>query len=137
MCLEVRSMKPKIAEYDMTCYKVLQRVPRAPSEIFGFRWETPFQRMCVPNSVVSGRRLMKARGYRKVNKSLNREIYVVGEGYIHVYASDELDNQKGVLGKQDNLFECIIPAGTEYYDGWNITSHEYASRSIRFVKQIF
>ena len=145
MCLRSKIDKPLIAEEDIVCYKILERVPRW---FFGFKWLTPWRFMHIPNAVLSGKRLLNARGKRVVLESLG--FWLIENGYIHVYGADKYNeteleilskeasdgfNYKGKAGA--HMFKCVIPKGTEYYDGWNCHSHQYAARSIKFVEQVF
>jgi hypothetical protein len=124
--------KPRIAEEDIICYKVLCK----SNGVFGSKWVTPITEMSIRNAVLTGRRLMKARGEREIiGLYLNDNyIYAVAGGYIHTYKQvPPFPPFYYKIG--DIVFECVIPKGEEYFK--SVDGHEYASRSIRFVKQIF
>lgn len=123
MCLLSKTDKPCIAEEDIICYKALDRCNG-----FFCKCKTPFRGVRVRNAVLTGRRLMKARGNREIIYD-DFERYEVYGGYIHTY--------KYVPVFYYNIgyfvFECVIPKGEEYFKSGD---GEYASRSIRFVRQV-
>ena len=128
MCLTSESKKPLIAKYDIVCYKMMCN----RKWIFGRKWETPVQGMRVRNAVMRGRCLMKARGKRQIfERRINDNFirYDVYGGYIHTYCGPQHQS----VG--ENMFECVIPKGEEYYKSYD--GYEYASRSIRFIKRMF
>ena len=84
--------------------------------------------MKVRNAVLTGRRLMKARGGREIISCLYQ--HVVKGGYIHTYK--HVPPFYYNIG--DFVFECVIPKGEEYFESDD--GREYASRSIRFVRQV-
>lgn len=127
MCLVSKNNKPLIAEDDIVCYKMLVR-----GNGFFCKWKTPIIGMRVRNGVLSGRRLMKACGERKIigtRLNDNSIEYEVSGGFIHTYRVSYY-KCAGLY-----MFECVIPKGEEYYKSYDGT--EYASRSIRFVSQVF
>jgi len=128
MCLHSKTDKPCIAEEDIICYKMLDRY-------YGlfYQWQTPFRGMKVRNAVLNGRRLMKARGERKiigVRLDDYSILYEINGGYIHTYKDFPTFGYD--IGY--NVFKCVIPKGEEYFE--SVNGSEYASRSIRFVKQV-
>lgn len=128
MCLVSKTDKPLIAEDDIVCYKILDRC-----DSFSCEYRTPFMGMKVRNAVLTGRCLMKARGKREIIRAYlgnNSYRYEVNGGYIHTYKHVPFYSYD--IG--DIVFECVIPKGEEYYKSYDGT--EYASRSIRFIKQV-
>lgn len=123
MCLYTIQDKPFVAEEDIVCYK---RLVLNKSDIF----VTPVIGRKIPDAVISGRRLYRARGmFRRVNESpAFPYLNVVDRGWIHTYTASPtfFDEEKGVW------FECVIPKGTKYWKSKD--GEEYASRYIRFVK---
>lgn len=125
MCLNSKTDKPCIAEEDITCYKVLDRC-----DGFFCKCKTPFRGVRVRNAVLTGRRLMKARGKREISNNIFN-LYQVNGGYIHTYKDFPFSyHDIGCF-----LFECVIPKGEAYFESYD--GREYASRSIRFVSQVF
>ena len=123
MCLITLQDKPFVAENDIVCYK---RLVLNKSDMF----VTPVIGRKIPDAVISGRRLYKARGlFRRAHEyDFMPWLTEVGKGWIHTYtaAPTFFDEEKGVW------FECVIPKGTEYWKSKN--GEEYASSCIRFVK---
>ena len=131
MCLSTKQAYPFIAEEEIVCYKLIEK----KRNLFGWKWVTPFKGFRVSKSVVSGKRLLRARGRRIYYRHIFGNL--IGGGYIHTFSNNEYEKDAyeimSVAGY--HLFECVIPVGTEYYV--SDTEQEYASRSIRFVSQIF
>lgn len=123
MCLYSKTDKPCIAEEDIICYKMLDRC----HGLF-CKCKTPFRGVRVRNAVLTGRRLMKARGRREIiGLHLNVDVkqYAVAGGYIHTYKHVP----PFIIGYI--VFKCVIPKGEEYFESGD--GREYASRSIKFV----
>lgn len=116
MCLETRQIEPKVAEEPITVYKVLNKK--------GNMYYTPYKGKVVWNEILYGEEPLIAEGEKKITKLTN-----VNGGYIHTYRNfksiRELPNY--------SVFECEIPAGTEYWCNGN----EYASEQIVFKKLVF
>lgn len=123
MCLVTFQNKPFVAEKDIVCYKrvVINKYSNFVS---------PVIKRKIPDAVMSGKRLYRARG-------LFRHAYIhpafpwvsiVDKGWIHTYANEPyfFENKNMVW------FECVIPNGTKYWKSED--GHEYASSYIRFVK---
>lgn len=131
MCLTTKQVYPFMTGEDIVCYKLIEK----KRSLFGWKWITPHQGFRVSKSVVSGKRLFRARG-RRIYYRYNLA-NIIGGGYIHTFSNNKY--AKGVYESIPfagyHLFECVIPMGTEYYV--SDTEQEYASRSIRFVRQIF
>lgn len=116
-----------VAEKDITCYKALRK-----------NWcgyITPIRGKHVSKAVIKGKRLMKpsiwSRLFGKTEKV--EEIYgtltLVETGYIHVYVNKYIAK---MCFSDCDVFECVIPMGTEYYIDKD--RNTLASRSLRFVR---
>ena len=116
MCLETRQIEPKVAEEPITVYKVLNKKDNM--------YYTPYKGKVVWNEILYGEEPLIAEGEKNITKLTN-----VNGGYIHTYRNfksiRELPNY--------SVFECEIPAGTEYWCNGN----EYASEQIVFKKLVF
>lgn len=122
MCLVTFQDKPFVAESDIVCYKrlVLNKNDRFVSSVIGRK---------IPDAVISGKRLYKARGlFRRLYiDSIFPCVNIVDKGWVHTYANEPyFDKYTGIV------FQSVIPKGTEYWKSKD--GEEYASRSIRFVK---
>lgn len=139
MCLVTTDIKHKIAKEDIVCYKLMHYLG-------GDEWRTPYQNFLVVLDVIEGKKDFCADDGEDLPKditpNMSSNIFYVGGGYIHTYAS-EIDakvekNQYPTNYLHLSVFECIIPKGTKYLEGQDCDyMHEYASERIRFVKKIY
>lgn len=139
MCL-ITTKSRMVAENDITCYKIMEYSEREK------KWYTPIKGVHVSDVVITGSRLMEARGFGFVKRlacfDIDGERYikmVVGKGYIHSFSgvpSAFKPSYYGIGGNEysTHLFECVIPAGTVYWESEDMC--EYAAKEIRFVKKI-
>lgn len=123
MCLCTLQKKPFVAEKDIVCYKAL--VLNESN-----KFVTPVIKRNIPDAVISGRRLYRARWlFRRARKSQDFPyLNVVDRGWVHTYSTKPNFFQVSY----DVWFECVIPKGTKYWKSED--GEEYASRSIRFIK---
>jgi len=136
MCLIINSAA-KVAEEDIICYKMLEECKLA-----GHPYMSPFQENPIKHEIVYELFPYIGEGDGTIQVD-NCGHLIVSEGYIHTYKFKEVAEeiakyyQRGVEGDY-HLFECKIPAGTEYYDGFdhNFISG-YASERIVFIKELF
>lgn len=140
MCLHVKEKEALIAEKDIICYKVLVEEDNG-------KYITPFQSTPVSKKALSGEVSFKAHGrvmFTPVywNSEVSERGYVkkMDEGCIHTFAKMDAAKIFAERHKRRKIFECIIPAGTKYYegyfDGWS-NRVSYASKEIIFKKQIY
>lgn len=140
MCLHVKEKEALVAEKDIICYKVLEE--------YNGNFITPYQGTPVSKKALSGKVSFKARG-RVMFKAAIWKTEVAERGYvntmdkgcIHTFAKMDVAKFYAERNKQcKRVFECIIPAGTKYYegyfDGWS-DRVSYASKEIIFKKQIY
>ncbi len=122
MC--IRSYSLKVAETDIVCYKQLCR-----SELFGFLYTPVVRRLMFP-WVLSGKRLYRARGFKRI-ECLEDYTFWVDSGFVYSYArgDDVFDD-----GKLYVAYECVIPAGTRYW--MSTDAMVYASDKIRFKRRL-
>lgn len=139
MCLHVKEKKTLVAEKDIICYKVLEKEDNG-------EFITPFQRTLVSKKALLGEVSFKAHGrvrftptYWYTEVSERGYIERMDEGCIHTFAKMNVAKLYAKVNKGRKVFECIIPAGTKYYegyfDGWS-DRVSYASKEIIFKKQI-
>ena len=160
MCLKVESefVKPKKAEKDIECYKVMRYDELKSGKVFVSPYTgKQIDKKCFTRNVADVARCISKgilRNYtiRKITKrKFKNEIvrkhtnprvegYYIGEGAIHSFAS--IKDGKHELGEWRRLWKnytytlikCIIPKGTLYYEGDGcgdlIGTKQYASRSI-------
>ena len=129
MCLYVQSPEPLYSKEDITCWKVLL--------VTEYGYETPFQECNVSIDIVGGERLFEAdKDYHGAN-AVADGFFEIGYGYIHTFGDLEvakaLVSEFGCKPFSFVIYECKIPAGTEYYKSFAL--NDYASKAIKFVKR--
>lgn len=150
MCLYLKDKKPKIAKRNIVCYKILNRTRR-------FNWTTdrvekayttPYQHTpinLVNDDIIEGIRCFEPDSSTSDISPISPNLdflhtegwkWVMHGGCIHSYRYKKDANFMWSDAGQV-IFKCIIPKGTEYYEGIDgIHQKNYASKKIRFVKQI-
>lgn len=135
MCLYSKDLIPKIAEEDITCYKILEECPLEDCP-----YKTPYMEELIKREIIYGIYNFVGLGDRKAKT--NGEYVYIGKGYIHTYKfSVNADSMReGLSFVFDNIchiFECIIPKGTKYYEGRDsLNFMSYASEQIKFIKKV-
>lgn len=133
MCLVINSAA-KVAEEDIICYKVLEEC-----KLEGYPYMSPFQENLITSEIVCGLWPYVGLGDRTIKQD-NCGQPIVSEGYIHTYkfktvAEDMCQYLTKHFENDCHLFECKIPAGTEYYEGFDTNFlSSYASERIVFEK---
>ena len=128
MCLDINHLKPKIADKDIVCYKLVKR-----TKIKGI-YKSSFQRF----EYVIRQLYTNNLDIRFANKSIKRHFYtcfyIIEEGMFHSYTS----NLYPILSPLPNcaLLKCIIPKGAYYYEGYFDYSPSYASSQIKILEEI-
>ena len=133
MCLDINHLKPKIADKDIVCYKLVKR-----TKIKGI-YKSNFQRFeYVIRQLYTNN--LDIRFADKVIKNLcpsrpHLGIYVVEEDMFHSYASR---SYLVTLSPLPNcaLLKCIIPKGAYYFEGYFDESPSYASSQIKILEEI-
>ena len=133
MCLDINHLKPKIADKDIVCYKLVKR-----TKIKGI-YKSSFQRFeYVIRQLYTNN--LDIRFADKVIKNLcpsrpHLGIYAVEEGMFHSYASNLYPI---ILSPLPNcaLLKCIIPKGAYYFEGEFDEAPSYASSQIKILEEI-
>lgn len=118
MCLYLNEVKPKVAETDIICYKTL--VDKKGDG----RFESPYFGKKVNSAILSGKLSYNAKGRIEpvVNIGYNDlgKLYRIGRGLVHTWQDFNAAWYHAVKFSAFNevVFECIIPAGTKYYEGY-------------------
>ena len=133
MCLVTAQLKPKIADKDIICYKLVKR-----TKIKGI-YKSSFQkfeyiiRQLYTNNI-------DIRFANKIIKNLDTTrsglcLYIIEEGMFHSYASNLYPI---ILSPLPNcaLLKCIIPKGAYYFEGYFDDSPSYASSQIKILEEI-
>lgn len=151
--------KPSIAKEDIICYKVIERRGKDAYSLYNPDYK--YEEQIVPGSIIKGYgKYIKNSWFNRIflrqPKEIFREEYIewnekeqwydITYGFIHTLSYCPSDI-KGYLPLYCNnhsnfeLWECVIPKGTRYYQADRRGSHwesnnSYASKRIRFVKKI-
>ena len=133
MCLDINHLKPKIADKDIVCYKLVKK-----TKIKGI-YKSSFQRFeYVIRQLYTNN--LDIRFADKVIKNLcpsypHLSIYAVEEGMFHSYASNLYPI---ILSPLPNcaLLKCIIPKGAYYFEGYFDDAPNYASSQIKILEEI-
>ena len=145
MCLYVKRVskllgaKPNIAQHDIPCYKIV-----ILKELLSVKHYWPvYYGKEIPLEVINGEKDYYADKqelpYNKLLIPYDSNEDEVHGGYIHTHGTAEsTDLEQCCLDKEEDyrIFKCIIPKGTEYFEGKYMLNISYASRKIRFVKEI-
>ena len=139
MCLYINKndQQPiKVAETDITCYKILEEC-----KLEGCPYMSPYVENPIPASIMIGLYPYVALGEKSIKCIFGSHPFI-SEGYIHTYkskivAEEMLDICQNRFENDCHLFECKIPAGTQYYEGLDDNFlATYASDKIVFVSEI-
>lgn len=147
MCLAASHKDVKIAEKNITCYKILEL---SSGFYTGRIYTTPYMGALVPTHIIKGKKeLYASRGTCWKDKGVQqisgrtKYMYRIDGGYIHTYAKlSAANNRKESLLKLYSkhkyyIFKCVIPKGAEYYEGLEPNGYKsYASECIKFVDRI-
>lgn len=135
MCCFSRTKRFKVAERDITCYKMLS-IPEGYFVGINEALKTPYTDTPVSKDIWSGKSLFLASGkFQAKIETLNyKPFYTITSGVIHTFMYSF--EAKKYLGEDSVLFECVIPKGTRYIEGDDGHNRCYVSEKIKFVKKI-
>ena len=127
MCLILTQLKPKIADKDIVCYKLVKR-----TEIKGI-YKSSFQRF----EYVIRQLYTNNIDIEFIDKFIyyrNCVWYFIEEGMFHSYAN----YSHAALNHAPDEFivKCIIPKGAYYFEGYFGDSPSYASSQIKILEEI-
>lgn len=120
MCLDLkRGSKVKIANKDIICYK------RYKYDLASNTLKSPFQRTIHK----FGKQPEVQLGYCK------NQYGHIEEGY-HSFKYKFWIKLFGILHSYGNLYKCVIPKGSKYYEGTWGDFKSYASNNLIIVKKV-
>ena len=130
MCLEIKeNSKVKIAEKDITCYKIClcktERCKWSLKNFFGNKtakfYKTPF---CYADVEIG----KKYQSYLLASSSFS-----INEG-LHSFVENPNGKSELYLCNYDVIIKCVIPKGASYYEGIQFNLPGYASSEILYVE---
>lgn len=136
MCCLSQTKRFKVANRDITCYKVLY-IPQSYFVGVNEVLKTPCTDTDVSKDIWSGKLPFLAYGKfqaEKIESGICKGLYMITSGVIHTFKYS-FEAKKGLV-EDSVLFECIIPKGTRYIEGDNGYDSCYVSEKIKFVKKI-
>ena len=128
MCLVTAQLKPKIADKDIICYKLVKRTKIKgvyKSSFQGFEYVI---RQLYTNNI-------KIEFSHKLIKDKVLLRYSIEEGMFHSYESYLYPVILSPL-PHGALLKCIIPKGAYYFEGYFDDSPSYASSQIKILEEI-
>jgi len=144
MCLILRSEKPKIANADIECWKLLDCYEHG----WGKLYETPYTNTKVEKKVLRGKKRFVADLSELPASSLLLKLHTLEDGdiaegayscdrgFIHTFVNERDARIEASRFGTSVACKCIIPKGTEYFEGeWDGHTMGYASREIVFVRK--
>ena len=133
MCLVTAQLKPKIADKDIICYKLVKRTKIKGIYKSSFQGFEYIIRQLYTNN-------LDIRFVDKIIKNLDTTrsglcLYIIEEGMFHSYASYLYPVILSPL-PCGALLKCIIPKGAYYFEGYFDDSPSYASSQIKILEEI-
>ena len=149
MCLYVKNKEPKIADKDIKCYKIVMK--------YNGKYFSPYTHKLIKNECINGDKdLVPSELFVPKNIFHQDYNYIDGigySGYIEGCMIHTFKYKKNAIADNDcvvpfvncnygnnylfEVYECIIPKGTEYYEGTDGEWLGYASKAIKFVQKIY
>ena len=146
MCLVTEQLKPKIASKDITCYKILL-LTSDNFYISPYRHFTFFENQVNPKKVFKAKKSWWTINIHGDDLELFNDngidAFTLNSGFFHMYK--DYDSavkaiKNSVTGERESsvIFECVIPKGSRYYEGFTSTYllPSIASDKLKIVKQI-
>ena len=152
---DVPFCKPKIALDDIVCYKIIECINNEAYSIFGHgKYEVDIKE----NSVIHGRGIYKTNNWLKrfffkkpkveydeesIEWNSKYQWYDITYGFIHSipYCPEDMTNYLPIHAGHYELWKCVIPKKTRYYQAntrgshWE-TNNSYASKRLKFIEKV-
>ena len=156
MCLITEQSQSKIASEDITCYKVLLKLENEINDIVfndTVFYVSPVMHFTYfSNRTDLNNKVFKAEKPHWLENSPDDDLepscidyntYKLNSGFFHMYK--DYDSavkaiKNSVTGERESsvIFECVIPKGSRYYEGFTSTYllPSIASDKLKFIKQL-
>ena len=126
MCLILQYLKPKIADKDIVCYKIVKK-----SKVKGVyksgvqRFEYTIRQLYTNNIDIK---------YINIYIKKYYNIFTIGVGMFHSYTN--YLSPKLIPSSDYITLKCIIPKGSYYFEGYSNNLLLYASSQIKILEEI-
>ena len=126
MCLILTQLKPKIADKDIICYKIVKK-----SKVKGV-YKSRMQRF----EYIIRQLYTNHINIKYINIYIKKyyNIFTIGAGMFHSYAN--YLPTKLALSSDYITLKCIIPKGSYYFEGYLNSILCYASSQIKILEEI-
>ena len=128
MCLAINHLKPKIADKDIVCYKLVERTKIKGIYKSSFQGFEYIIRQLYTNNI-------NIKFSYKLIKDKVLFGHSIEEDMFHSYASYLYPVILSPL-PYSALLKCIIPKGAYYFEGYFDDSPSYASSQIKILEEI-
>ena len=150
MCLITKQSQSKIASKDITCYKVLL-LTSDNFYISPHRHFTFFENQVNPNKVFKAKKSWWTINIHGDDLELINDngiyAFTLNSGFFHMYKDYDsaVKAIKNASIESYVIFECVIPKGSHYYEGFtsfpsfpnNLSFYpSIASDKLKFIKQL-
>lgn len=132
MSLLINNLKPKIADKDITCYKLVERtkikgVYKAQYQEFEYIIRQLYTNNCDIEDVAF---------HIRYNRYLGEGLYIIREGMFHSFIDYLFSAMLKNSFPNYTLLKCVIPKGAYYFKGTFGTLPSYASSQIKILEEI-
>ena len=134
MCLVLSHLKPKIADKDIVCYKLVEK-----TKIKGV-YKAYFQEF----EYVIRQSYTNNLDIKFVNRIINKlrpsyphyvDTHIIDEGMFHSFTNYTIPFML-IVSLNEAILKCIIPKGAYYYKGYFHNFTSYASSQIKILEEI-
>ena len=132
MCLRLEYLKPKIADKNIICYKLIKRTKvKGIYESIFQKFEYTIKKLYTNNiSIECSNSVIK---HFKIQDIEGRDYYIE-EGMFHSYAN--CSHSALNHAPDEFIVKCIIPKGAYYYKGKYKGLTSYASSQIKILEEV-
>ena len=132
MCLILNYIKPKIADKDIVCYKLVEKTKiKGIYKSYFQEFEYIIRQLYTNN--------LDIKFVNEIIKNLcpsfpHYGVYTIEEGMFHSYTN--YLPFKLSISPDESILKCIIPKGAYYYEGHSNYFPSYVSSQIKILEEI-